>query len=107
MIFPEMINLFSKSIKHILITILIYYNEMEHNDHVLRVVVESTTIGKYTYFKIFLTIRLENFLYLIIRKCLTTELGITQVWTTVKAKLPYHLLNPVKALPMKTKGLFK
>ena len=39
MIFPEMINLFSKSIKHILITILIYYNETEHNDHILRVVV--------------------------------------------------------------------
>ena len=40
MTFPEMINLFSKSIKYILIIIVIYYNEMEHNDHVLRVVVE-------------------------------------------------------------------
>jgi hypothetical protein len=25
----------------------------------------------------------------------------------IRPKSPYHLLNPVKALPMKTKGLFK
>ena len=94
MIFPEMINLFRKSINlgssqpqdrtqvscsagrrfnlwatreapfTFTIIILTYYNEMEHNDHVLRVVVENKTICKCIYFKIFLTIRLENFFVL-------------------------------------------